>query len=58
VFLEPGVAAFISLRPIIHVVDYSVDLDAKICFGAIKIEYVWADRMLTAEDRLSWKSRP
>jgi hypothetical protein len=54
VFLKPSVALFIVLRPIAHVVAYAVDLDGEMRFRAIEVEDIGSDRMLAAEDWLTW----
>jgi hypothetical protein len=41
---------------ITHIVTYSVDLNGEMCLRAIKIEYVWADRMLAAKHWLARKT--
>ncbi len=53
---EPGVASFIALGPIAHVVTCSVDFDRKPRLGTIEIEYVWSNRMLATEHRLSCRA--
>jgi hypothetical protein len=55
--LEPQVAAFITQRLIAHIVADPIDLNGEMGFRTIKIEYVWADRMLTAKYWLTWKTR-
>ena len=55
-FLEPSVALFVMLRPIAHIVAYAVDLDGEVCFRAKEVEHVRSDRMLAAEDWLTWKT--
>ena len=55
-FLEPSVTLFVMLRPIAHVVAYAVDLDGEVCFRAIEVEDIRSDRMLAAEDWLTWEA--
>src|SRR5580700_10566569 len=56
VFLEPSVTLFVVLRPIAHVVAYAVDLDGEMCLWAIEVEHVRSDRMLAAENWLTWET--
>jgi hypothetical protein len=58
VLLEPGVAALIALRPITHVIAYPVDLNREAGFGAIEVEHVRPNRMLTSKDRPARETCP
>jgi hypothetical protein len=50
---KPSIAATVSLRSITHVMTYSVYLDRETRVGAIEVENIRADRMLTAKYRSS-----
>ncbi len=47
--LEPGIAPLIPLRMFAQVVAYSINLNGKLRLGAIEIEHIRANRMLTAK---------
>ena len=49
--LKPSVPARVALRPVFHLVAHPVDFDRKARLGAIKVEHIGPDRMLTPEGR-------
>jgi len=51
---EPSVAPIIALRSVIHVMTYSINLDREMRLGAVEVQHVWTNRMLTTKHWHSW----
>ena len=49
VFVQPGIALFITLGPITHVMCNSVNLKSDLRHGAVKIENIWSYRVLATK---------
>ncbi len=55
---QPFVATKVALRPIAHVMADPVHLDGKPSLGALEIDHIGSQRMLTAKDRRPGRARP
>ena len=53
VLRQPHIPRCIPLRPITHIMPASIDLDSQLRLGAVEIEDIGSDRMLSPEPRAS-----
>ena len=53
---QPCVSSRIALRPISQVMAHPIDLDGQARLGAIEVEHIRAERVLTAEDGRSGRA--